>query len=215
MALLCYCVVRDDAPVVLPATGNGERPVQTVSVPPLVAVASPLPPGFAFAAATAVSDALEFHRVVESIFCQTDLIPFRFPTLQEEAGLREHLWAKRARYEEWLRRFRGLVQMEVRVPAEKAAEERDTAISGTEYLRGRQAQLRRLESLAERVRTAVGPLATDWRQRVSASGVRAYALTSRGAVEAFAVKAGRVLAEPGCAARVGGPWPPTEFMGEL
>jgi hypothetical protein len=215
MALLCYCVFEDGAAVTLPTTGVGGSVLESISVPPVRGVASSLPAGFDSSGADKVKVALEFHGVVEHLFRQTDVIPFRFPTIvQRDAEFEEHLREKADRYEEVLRRFHGRVQMEVRIALGKTAAGAPL-VSGTEYLRGRQAEMHRLESLADSVHKGIGPLAVDWRQRVSGAGVRCYALVARESVERFRQNAGTVSLEAGGAARVSGPWPPTEFVGEL
>lgn len=214
MPLLCYCIIEEGNTLSLPAQGVLAAPLRLVDVAPVQIVTSEWPPMPAPSQENAVERALEFHRVIHAIFEQVQVIQFRFPTtLEDEAALRGHIEARAAASAETLRRFRTVVQMEVRLrgtgPAAAAA-----SGSGTEYLQSRRAEMRSLEQGADRLREAAGSIASEWRQRWSSAGLRCYALVERERVADFR-RAFEATAGSAPQARVSGPWPPAEFMGDL
>src|SRR6478752_2475474 len=81
------------------------------------------------------SAAMEFHRVLMTLFHRGAMIPFRFPTIfPDEAALAEHLRKEGHKYSAQMDRFEKFAQLEARIagPSDPPA-----ATSGTEYLRQR------------------------------------------------------------------------------
>lgn len=155
-------------------------------------------------------DALDFYRVTRSLFEQSAIIPFRFPTVlpsmaEVDAYLRDHAPA----YDAALKAFHDTVQMEVRIAAEP--ETRD-ASSGTRYLKNRAQRARRAEQAISTCRTAINEEVIDWRQRESSQGVRCFVLVKREAVNKVQQQLQQVRLERAITAAVSGPWPPTEFL---
>ena len=203
--LLAYCVT--DAPAALPATGVRGSPVRTMILESLNCIYSPLIPPQEFDR----DDALKFHSVLNSVFAQHAVIPFRFPTLlQNEADLQNHLREKQTTYLQDLQRLVGLVQMEVRFQSDQ--EKSKPARSGTEYLQSKQATSRGLESLAQQARAAVGDMVVDWKERLTDQGLRCYALVKRQQVADFKQRLQATKLASPKPAIVSGPWPATEFL---
>ncbi len=211
MSLLCYCMIEQGGSVRLPATGVLAASLRTVEVPPVEIVVSEWPSSEPSGKEDAVERALEFHRVIQEIFQQVQLIQLRFPTIVEsEAALRTSITPRAATCGEALQRFRDLVQMEIRLRAGVKA----PAASGTEYLQNRQAQMYAVEQSGDKLREAAGSLVLEWRQRWSSSGMRCYALVPRERVADFR-RALEAVSDGLTQRRLSGPWPPAEFMGEL
>jgi hypothetical protein len=214
MPLLCYCMIEEGVSVSMADDGILGSPLRLVDVAPVQVLVSEWPIMAEVSELASIERALEFHRVVHALLRQTQLVQLRFPTVvPDEAALRASIAPRAAACGEALRRFRDTVQMEVRLryPGREAVA---PSASGTEYLQNRRAEMRGLEQSAERVREAAGPLAVEWRQRWSSAGLRCYALVQRNCVGGFRrqieAKLGGVAQ-----ARISGPWPPAEFMGDL
>lgn len=157
--------------------------------------------------------ALAFHRVLQAIFRQGAIIPFRFPTLlADEAEVTGHLNEHAAEYHEALGRLRDLVQMEIHLRGR--GPELNVQATGTEYLRSRQAQHSVLETTAGQLRQACQSWISGWRQQTSGHHIRCYALVGRGAVAKFERALVSLEMPASVSARVSGPWPATEFVSE-
>jgi hypothetical protein len=118
--------------------------------------------------------------------------------------MRAHLHRESFRYQDFLVKHADQVQMEVRIHAKAAA--LTSAASGTEHLRLRAAQMRKINDESERIKNLVADMAIDWYVRETPDGMRLYALLSKRLIEAFREKLKSVPA------RITGPWPATEFF---
>ena len=155
-----------------------------------------------------------FHRVLQRIFAQTAIIPFRFPTVVEsEDVLRQFVESRSADYSSALRRLRDKVQMDVRVTLKSGGGAADSSSqSGKNYLQDRRARYQQAQSILEEFRRASDSLAEKWVQRDTQFGIRAFALVSRSSLPVFLEKIASVLTPAGISARVTGPWPPSEYV---
>src|SRR5581483_2241061 len=211
MPLLPYCMIEDQQVISIPERGVQAATVETISTAGLRAFYSPLE-SLAPEPATLKQSALEFHRVVSSLFEQTTVLPFRFPTLLVDLDeLASHLAAHAGEYLEMFRRLRGMVQMEVRISS--SAQEPSRA-SGTQYLRDRQGRQEELRKTALEIRTQTQGLLQDWRERETKNGWQCYALIGKSAVKSFAEMVRCLKAPAGEQFGVSGPWPPTEFINQ-
>jgi hypothetical protein len=147
--------------------------------------------------------ALQFHHVVQAVFADAAVIPFRFPTWLSEEGMTTHLERESDGYESFLTRHAKHVQMEFRVASHS---EQGPASSGTEHLRMRAEQLRGVEKAAQEMRSLLAADVVDWRERDIPGGKRLFALVDRSRVARFRER----LSE--CGVLVTGPWPATEFF---
>jgi len=160
------------------------------------------------------NEALEFHRVTRALFQNAAIIPFRFPTtLPDEAAIREHLHNRNDAYLQALSRFRGLVQMEIRVSPEHASAVAQVGSStGTKYLQNVAHRAQLVDNAIAACRAAINEEVIDFRQRKSVHGVRCFALVRREAVSQFQDHIQRIRLDLAIKAAVSGPWPPTEFF---
>jgi hypothetical protein len=214
MPALAYCITESAVPVEVPSLGVAGMVVESLEHSGLRCFVSRSPDSDRMLGPPARDAALAFHRVLQEIFRQTAIIPFRFPTvLSDETELTGHLNEHAAEYHEALARLRDVVQMELRldwVGSEPSAK----LETGTEYLKARQAEQAALERLAGRFRAAGNSWIHGWRQQASAHHIRCYALVSRAAVTEFEHALVAVEVPSTVSARVSGPWPATEFVNE-
>jgi hypothetical protein len=203
MALLAYCVVLDDGATKLPSEGLLDSRVELIAESGLIALCSELERSV-ISASNFQQAAVDFHHVVQAVFAAKAVIPFRFPTWLSAQEMRTHLRQESLRYKDFLIKHADQVQMEVRIHAKAAA--LTSAASGTEHLRLRAAQMRKINDESERIKNLVADMAIDWYVRETPDGTRLYALLSKRLIEAFREKLKSVPA------RITGPWPATEFF---
>ena len=161
-----------------------------------------------------------FHRVLQLIFAQTAIIPFRFPTIVEsEQELRQFMESRSAGYRSALRRLRGKVQMDVRVTAQPGGAVtgipgavNSSSQSGKKYLQAKGERHKQMQSVLDEFRRVCNSLAEEWFERDAPSGIRAFALVDRVSLPAFLERIGAVHTPDNISARVTGPWPPSEFV---
>lgn len=213
MPILAYCIIDANAGIEIPHAGIAGSEIQVVEHAGLQCLISQLDSTQA-AGLSGREVALAFHRVLQAVFRQAAIIPFRFPTTVEDQPelfgfLDEHAGECR----ESLVRLRDMVQMEILVTWRV----RDRVISpgqqtGSEYLRQKVERHGRLMAVAESVRSELNTIKADWRERGSADGVRLFALVARSAVGQFEAQLAGLKIDPELVARVSGPWPATEFL---
>jgi hypothetical protein len=163
--------------------------------------------------------ALAFHGVVQAIFHQTAVIPFRFPTILEtKTDLLMHMHDQKDTFQEALLRLRDVVQMDIQLThaAARGVAEIEARIpsetTGGQYLRHRQMQRRELADSAAPFRDLGDHLVRDWRERPSARGLRCFLLIDRNNVDDFKTRVASARIAADVVARVSGPWPASEFV---
>ena len=206
MAILPYCVVLANLKVKKPQVGvDGER-VEALKLESLCALYSDFDDS-ALAPDTLRQSALEFHRVIASVFRQMALVPFRFPNLlKTREELESHLRANLQKYQAFLERTRDAVQMEIVLPnTSPAPVSVESKTSGAEYLREKQQRSRPhaepSSALLEKIKELV--LATK------TTDMRLYLLVPRDQIEAL-----RGHLNGFQEIRISGPWPAAEFLEE-
>lgn len=164
--------------------------------------------------------ALEFHRVVHSLFRKRDMIPFRFPTvLADNSEVASEIQRRAAEYHESLAKLRGRAQIEIRISHRGAQEQEEdsspgAAKSGAEYLRARYHRQLQLQAAAKDLRARAGNLIESWRERASSDHLRCFGLIARDSFDAIQAALSQAALPSELLARVSGPWPPTEFLRE-
>lgn len=203
MALLAYCVVLDDGAPKFPPEGLLDSRSELIADSGLIALCSEMERS-AISATNFQQAALEFHRVVQAVFAAKAVIPFRFPTWLNTEEMSAHLRQESVRYKDFLVKHADHVQMEVRIQAEAAAP--ILAASGTEHLRARAAQMRKVNEQAQQIKNLVADIAIEWRVCETPDAMRLYALIPRASMEDFREKLNPMPV------RISGPWPATEFF---
>lgn len=164
--------------------------------------------------------ALAFHEVIQAIFTQAAVVPFRFPTiLENEAELLGYMFQQKEVFTEALDRLRDMVQMDIRLSRTSkgdgqllANRHSSSQITGAQYLEARRMQQRDLADSAAPFRGLGNDLICDWRERASAQGLHCFALIRRTVLDAFKTRVAAVHLPPDLVARVSGPWPASEFV---
>ncbi|HZQ90246.1 MAG TPA: GvpL/GvpF family gas vesicle protein [Terriglobales bacterium] len=200
---LCYCVVESEADVRAPGRGVAGAEVRELHADGVRCFYSPWEPQ-----KMPTEAALEFQRLISSVFAQAQTVPFRFghPVATEE-DLRSFIAQHAAAYRRALQYFRGLAQMDAALTFTPPAGE---TTSGREYLdriRERRAALREAVTALRR-----GVCARAWKESEQQEKLRCYALIELDAAAEFRDQMLRVNLPKTLRALVSGPWPPAEFM---
>ncbi len=203
MPLLAYCVVLDDRATKLPCEGVLGARIELVAESGLIALCSEIERS-AISSGNFQQAALEFHCAVQAVFAAKAVIPFRFPTWLSTEEMRAHLRQESPRYQAFLAKHADQVQMEIRIQTEPAVP--ISAASGTEHLRARAAQMRKLSDQAQQIKNLAADARIEWRDRATSDGIRLFALVLRSSIQSFREKLNSVPA------RITGPWPATEFF---
>ncbi|HEU5334317.1 MAG TPA: GvpL/GvpF family gas vesicle protein [Terriglobales bacterium] len=212
MPLLAYCMMEAATAVDRPHAGVGGTSLQDLQESGVRCFFSCFESREHVARIPAAESALAFHGVIQDLFRQAILIPFRFPTLAEdEKELRHWLREGAARYSEALARLRETVQMEIHIRSAGPDRPNPAPFSGGDYLRQKQARAASLAGTAEEFLQATRPWVIEWRQRQARAEIRCYALVRRQAVAAFQTAA-QAVSELLPGTRMSGPWPPAEFL---
>jgi hypothetical protein len=209
--VLAYCITEREKEVKIARTGVRAAPIRRVTYGVLRCFVSNL--------AASVQEMLlpeaaaEFGDVLQQIFAQTTIIPFRFPTVvDDENQLREFVEKRAHEYGEALLRLRNKVQIDVRITGGTNAGTRPDSRSGKEYLEDRRNRNRQVESTLEDFRRRANSVAEGWIERDIPSGARGFVLIDRSAMPVFMEQLRQIITPDDISARVTGPWPPSEFV---
>jgi len=212
MSLLAYGIMEASAATEMPSTGVAGARVEELQEFGLRYCFSRFETREHLSRVPAVESAYGFHQVLQALFRQAAIIPFRFPTILENVDeLRQHLREHAQQYIGALSRLRDMVQLEIHIGTNQATERASRAASGREYLQQRQARAAELKAAAEKFNLATQPWVVEWRERQTDGGMRCYALLRRDAVTSFQ-QAAQALSESQPGTRLSGPWPPAEFL---
>ena len=203
MAVLPYCAILATLKIAKPSVGVNSERVEALKVGALRVFYSDFD-DVALAPEVFRQSALEFHRVIATIFRQTAVVPFRFPNfLKNREELEAHLGANSQKYQSFLEKTRDAVQMEVAPSSPTPAAVSVPEQSGTEYLREKQQRSRVVTELSELVLGKCKELVLESRTGDS----RVYLLVARGRIDDLRdrLKDLRDI-------RISGPWPAAEFL---
>ena len=214
MAVLLYCVSQP-SPEVKVGTGVADSAVYSREMLGVRVYWSEVDNPQALADAESLKKAaLEFHRVLREILAATTPIPFRFPTLLEDAdALERHLAPEQELYRDALARVDGAVQYEiVGTWSDEQTTDLATPVSGREYLKRRQEALGRVAAVEGKLKTVTADSVREWRGREQNKKHRWFALVARADRERFITSLRSAGASEGIRLRLSGPWPPSEFV---
>jgi Gas vesicle synthesis protein GvpL/GvpF len=210
--VLTYCGFLADENPAIPATGvNGER-VNVFERERLRLLWSEIE--WPLAQNGLQKSALEFHGVIQRVFQQTAVIPFRLLSIFNDiAALHEFAAEHRAGFVADLERLREYVQMESVVYV-IAATTASNPSSGRAYLEQKAEVVRLSSQHAERVQETIKGVSREVQAREVKSGTRIFALVQRGDEGRFRNAVETVPLPPPVSRRVSGPWPVSEFLSE-
>ena len=214
MPALLYCVTQP-TPVVDVASSVGGAAVVSRELLGFRVYWSEIENPEAFAEPESLKQAaLQFHHVLRDILATTTPIPFRFPTLLENAdALEQHLAPEQELYRQSLARVDGAVQYEIVATwAEEQQADLATPVSGREYLQRRQAALARVGAVEGKLKSVTADSVREWRGRQERKTHRWFALVARENRERFVASLRTAGASEGVRLRLSGPWPPSEFI---
>jgi hypothetical protein len=209
--LLLYCVAKSSPLFRREQRGVADLEVKHLDRAGLAAYFSRSATPDAWLRSRLRDSALQFNNVLNDCFRQAAIIPFRFPTIVEsENELAEHVDQRASEYNAWLEKFKNKAQMDVRVRLGVSYEAASS--SGTKFLRARQEQQRRLDTVATDIQTICRDVSAEWLHRPTADGFRAFALLDRNKVESFKEALAAMTLPKEFEARISGPWPVSEFL---
>lgn len=211
--VIVYCGFLQDKDIKLPAMGVSGSAVNALDRGQLRLLWSEV--GWPFEPAGLQQKAVEFHKVVQHVFQQAAVVPFRLLSIFDHVSMLEKFAAEHAAaFTEDLERLREYVQMEsvVYVVQQRAAEHEK---SGRAYLE-RKAEVFRLSiDHAASIKTAVTTISQGVQVREVKSGTRIFALVRRGDEERFREVVNAVPLPASVSRRVSGPWPAAEFLSSV
>jgi len=209
---LAYCAFHHRAEITLPQSGVSSGPVHVLEQGELRLLWSdvdwPPPPE------RMQKSAVEFHDVVNHVFKQAAVIPFRLLSVfDDEASLAAFASEHEPAFIEDLERLKDCVQMEcVIYPA--PARPQVSAGSGTEYLRGKMELAQGMQASAAGIKDAVAHVARDVKISENKNGTRIFVLVERGREPDFRRAVKPVSLAENLARRFSGPWPAAEFLSD-
>lgn len=208
--VLAYCAFLDDAGINMPQTGVSKAQVNVLNERELRLLWSEVV--WPFEQSELQKSALEFHNVVQHVFEQTAVIPFRLLSIFDDiAALKQFAVEHGPEFIADLERLRGYVQMESVVYVITGRAPADTS-SGRAYLQQKSEALRLSAENATRLKTELAAVSGNVRVREVKNGSRIFALVRRGDEERFRTIVESVPVEPPVSRRVSGPWPAAEFL---
>ena len=208
--VLAYCAFLDDAAIAMPQTGVSKAPVNVLAERELRVLWSEV--AWPFEQSELQRNALDFHAVIEHVFQQAAVVPFRLLSIFDDVAALKKFAAEHAlQFIADLERLREYVQMEsvVYVIAGRAPAD---ASSGRAYLQQKAEALRLSSENAARLKAELAALSGDVHVREVKNGTRIFALVRRGDEERFRRIVESVPVEPPVSRRVSGPWPAAEFL---
>jgi hypothetical protein len=210
--VLAYCVAEQQTQFSSLGTGVEGAPVRWIDAGRLRCFVSDFAAQMPYAPVPEMVRA--FNQVLQRIFAQAVIIPFRFPTIVEsEDTLRQFVESRAAKYSGALERLRNKVQMDVRIIFRaRESVNSSSSKSGREYLEGRRGRYQQAQSVMDEFRRVSNSLAEEWIQRDTPSGIRSFALVDRSSLAVFLEIIGSVVTPADISARITGPWPPSEFV---
>ncbi len=210
--VLAYCGMLHGPGIVLPEIGMNGAPVNALTEGKLNLLWSEV--DWPFDPASMQRNAVEFHRVVNHIFDQTAVVPFRLLTVfEDEQSLMAFAIQHREGFIADLERLKSFVQMECVVyfvmPRQKAGPSpKEASVQQSVEL------WRMVREHVQNAKDALSDISRDVRVREIKSGYRIFVLVERGKEDAFRAAVQKVVVPGAIARRISGPRPAAEFLSE-
>lgn len=217
MPVLVYCLAEAQ-PLQVPGKGVADLPIESLERAGLKCYFSQIAANEDVLAIPAKEAALAFHSVIQALFHQAAIIPFRYPTiLPSESDCLRHISDHNPPYYEVLAGLRNLIQMEIHLSHRGVVADKDAnkSTSGIQYLKSRQADQRELRESAAHLRALGEAFAREWRERLLGKELCCFALIERQRVTEFKKRVAAIQLASNVLARVTGPWPATEFIDKV
>ena len=209
MPLLPYCVFLSSSGH-FPGTGVEDRSVLRLDLDGLSVIYSDLGTN-EIVGNNLKTAALRFHEIVQAVFEQRAVIPFRFPTLLTEEELRDHVEKESQQYLKFLRTHADDVQMEIRLWRVDA--DRPKPAGGTEYMAQLLEHHMLLQHASRKAQRVSEHLVLEWKRNENRDSIRLFALIWRKHANDFREALAEMMAQRAhIRMRVTGPWPATEFF---
>jgi hypothetical protein len=210
--ILVYCGFRQPPELALPTQGVNAAPVQITSLDDLCLLWSEVE--WPFNPQRMQKSAVEFHEVVQQVFKQTAVIPFRLLSVFDDLpAFTAFAEGNRERFLQDLNRLSDVVQMECVIYPAPSQTPIDRS-SGKAYLEQKAVALRSSEGLAQAVQGSVAHLSRESRVREGKNGTRIFVLVERGRENDFRQAVTAVPMPTHLSRRMSGPWPAAEFLSE-
>jgi hypothetical protein len=157
---------------------------------------------------------LKYQHVLREIAMRATAIAFPFPALTPDPeSIDAAVAAWREPYAEALIRLAGTIQYQLTATwAEDERTDRATPISGKEFQRRRAESEARIAAIDAKLKTVTSGIVQDWRSRQDRRRQLWFALMARDDRERFIAALRSAGPSEGVRLRLGGPWPPTEFV---
>jgi len=208
--VLAYCAFLNRAGISLPEHGLGGAALDEIAQNELRVLWSEVE--WPFDSSALQRHAVEFHQVVNHMFAQGAVAPFRLLSVfDDKQVLADFVSAHQHNFVEDLNRLQNLVQMECVLYFKPQT---PVNSSGTDYLQRKADALRGAETHVADIRAALSALSHGLRTRESKNGSRIFVLVERGNELKFhSIVHNLPVPEP-LSRRLSGPWPPAEFLSE-
>jgi len=206
--VLAYCAFLHRTGMSLPEHGLGGAALHEIVLNELRVLWSEVE--WPFDPSALQRNAVEFHKVINHMFSQGAVVPFRLLSVfDDRQALADFVAAHQKDFIEDLNRLQNLVQMECVLYFKPQA---PTNSSGTDYLQRKADALRGAEACVADIRAALSAFSHGLRTRESKNGSRIFVLVERGNEQKFHSIVQDLPVPERLSRRISGPWPPAEFL---
>ena len=215
MACLLYCVTPNHAEPISGLTGIADLPVVAHEASNLRVYWSEIAnPETLLEPPVRVPAEQKFRQVLKDVAIRATAISFPFPAVVSGAEAIDVLVAEHhSHYASALERLADTVEYQLTATwADEQSSDLATPVSGREYLKRRQESESRIAAIDSKLKTVTTGIVRDWRSRQDRRKHVWYALVGRDDREKFIAALRSAGPSEGVRLRLGGPWPPTEFV---
>jgi hypothetical protein len=156
----------------------------------------------------------KFRQVLKDVVIRSTAIAFPFPALVADLEAIDSLVAEqREYYASAFERLADTVEYQLTATwADEQGSDLATPVSGREYLKRREESEARIAAIDTKLKSVTAGIVRDWRSRQDRRKHLWYALVQRDEREKFIAALRSAGPSEGVRLRLGGPWPPNEFV---